>query len=152
MPRDAPPLPPREAFTVTRLIRFSHTDPAGIVYFPEYFDMCNAVIEDWLAEEMKVDYPTLTLKERLGTPVVHAECDFYVPSRWGDRIQLSLLVERLGRTSLAYRIIGHNGGVVRLAARIVVAFIHLDSGKTLPLPEPFRQKVEAYRVKTGALP
>jgi 4-hydroxybenzoyl-CoA thioesterase len=152
MPRRAPPLPPATAFTVTRLIRFSHTDPAGIVYFPEYFDMCNAVIEDWLGQEMRVDYPTLTLKERLATPIVHAECDFYVPSRWGERLNLSLLVERLGESSLAYQIVGHIGGTVRLAARIVVAFIHLDSGKTLPLPEPFRRQVEAYQAKTAAVP
>ena len=150
MPRDAPPLPPAAAFTVTRLIRFSHTDPAGIVYFPEYFDMCNALIEDWLGQEMRLDYPTLTLKERLATPIVHAECDFYVPSRWGERLDLSLLVERVGTSSLTYRIIGHSAGTVRLAARIVVAFIHLDSGKPLPLPTAFRDKVEAYRAKTGA--
>jgi 4-hydroxybenzoyl-CoA thioesterase len=149
MPRDAPPLPPAAAFTVTRLIRFSHTDPAGIVYFPEYFDMCNALIEDWLAAEVKLDYPTLTLKERLATPAVHAECDFFVPSRWGDRLELSLLIEHLGRSSLGYRILGHAAGRVRLAARIVVAFIHLDSGKPLPLPDGFRQKIEAYRAKTG---
>jgi 4-hydroxybenzoyl-CoA thioesterase len=149
MPRDAPPPPPSTAFTVTRLIRFSHTDPAGIVYFPEYFDMCNAVIEDWLGQEIGVDFPTLTLKERLGTPVVHAECDFFVPSRWGERLNLSLLVERVGGSSITYRIIGHLGGTVRLAARIVAAFIHLDSGRPLPLPMPFREKVEGYRAKTG---
>jgi acyl-CoA thioesterase FadM len=45
MPREAPPLPPEGAFTVTQPICFSHTDPAGIVYFPNYFDMCNAVME-----------------------------------------------------------------------------------------------------------
>jgi 4-hydroxybenzoyl-CoA thioesterase len=151
MPRDAPPLPPDSAFTVTRLIRFSHTDPAGIVYFPEYFDMCNAVIEDWLGQELKLDYPTLTLKDRLATPIVHASCDFFVPSRWGDRLNLSLLVEGVGGSSVTYRIIGHAEGRVRLAARIVVALIHLDTGKPLPLPGGIRQKIEAYRAKTGEI-
>jgi 4-hydroxybenzoyl-CoA thioesterase len=150
MPRSAPPLPPESAFTVVRLIRFSHTDPAGIVYFPEYFDMCNAVIEDWLGQELKLDYPTLTLKDRLATPIVHASCDFFMPSRWGDRLSLSLLVDRAGSSSIDYRIIGHAEGQVRLAARIVVALIHLDRGKPLPLPDWLRQKIEAYRAKTGA--
>jgi 4-hydroxybenzoyl-CoA thioesterase len=148
MPREAPPLPPEAAFTVTRLIRFSHTDPAGIVYFPEYFDMCNALIEDWLGQELELDYPTLTLKDRLATPIVHAECDFFAPSRWGERLHLALLVPRVGRSSLTYRILGHAGGKVRLEARIVVAFVHLDSGKPLPLPDGLRQKIEAYRAKT----
>lgn len=149
MPRDAPPLPPDCAFTVTQPIRFSQTDPAGIVYFPNYFDMCNAVIEDWLGQEIGLDYPTLVMRERIGAPIVHAECDFFVPSRWGDRLRLSLLVERAGRSSLAYRIVGHAQGTVRLAARIVVALIDVESGKPLPLLERMREKIEAYRAKTG---
>ena len=38
---------PQGAFTRTVRIRFSHCDPAGIVYFPHYFDMFNGLIEDW---------------------------------------------------------------------------------------------------------
>jgi 4-hydroxybenzoyl-CoA thioesterase len=149
MSRDAPPLPPACAFTVTQPIRFSHTDPAGIVYFPNYFDMCNGVIEDWLVEEIGIDYPTLVVRERIGTPIVHAECDFFVPSRWGDRLAMTLLVERVGRSSLTYRILGHARGAVRLAARIVVALIDVESGKPLPLPARMREKIEAYRATTG---
>ncbi len=33
--------PPDGAFTRSVPIRFSHCDPAGIVYFPHYFDMFN---------------------------------------------------------------------------------------------------------------
>jgi len=40
-------VPPQGAFTRTVPIRFSHCDPAGIVYFPHYFDMFNGLIEDW---------------------------------------------------------------------------------------------------------
>jgi 4-hydroxybenzoyl-CoA thioesterase len=149
MPRNAPPLPPEGAFTVTQPIRFSHTDPAGIVYFPNYFDMCNAVIEDWLGDEIGLDYPTLVLRQRLGTPIVHAECDFFVPSRWGDKLKMTLLVERAGNSSLTYRIVGHARGAVRLAARIVVALIDIETGKPMPLPEAMRRKIEAYRAKTG---
>ena len=149
MPREAPPLPPEGAFTVTQPIRFSHTDPAGIVYFPNYFDMCNAVMEDFLGMAVGIDNATLLMRDRIGTPIVHAECDFFVPSRWGERLEMSLLVERVGNASIAYRIIGHAKGKVRLAARIVVALINVDSGSPLPLPPAMREKIEAYRKRTG---
>ena len=31
-------------------IRFSHCDPAGIVFFPQYLVMTNALVEDWFNE------------------------------------------------------------------------------------------------------
>ena len=30
------------------LIRFSHCDPAGIVFFPQYLVMFNGLVEDWV--------------------------------------------------------------------------------------------------------
>ena len=44
-------LPPNGAFTRSVPVRFSHCDPAGIVYFPHYFDMFNGLIEDWYTQE-----------------------------------------------------------------------------------------------------
>ena len=46
-------------FTRTVPIRFSHCDPAGIVYFPHYFDMFNGLIEDWYTEQLGVNYAKL---------------------------------------------------------------------------------------------
>jgi acyl-CoA thioesterase FadM len=62
---------------------------------------------------------------------------------------MSLLVERVGNASIAYRIIGHAAKKVRLAARIIVALINVDSGRPLPLPPAMREKIEAYRTRTG---
>jgi acyl-CoA thioesterase FadM len=44
--------PPVGAFTRSVPVRFSHCDPAGIVYFPHYFDMFNGLIEDWYTQEL----------------------------------------------------------------------------------------------------
>ena len=77
------------AFTRSVPIRFSHCDPAGIVYFPHYFDMFNGVIEDWYKDELKHDYAALVMGERFGFPFVHIECDFKIPSLMGDVIELT---------------------------------------------------------------
>lgn len=52
-------VPPNGAFTRSVPIRFSHCDPAGIVYFPHYFDMFNGLIEDWYGQELGYDYAEL---------------------------------------------------------------------------------------------
>jgi len=141
--------PPAAAFTRGVPIRFSHSDPAGIVYFPHYFDMFNGLIEDWYGEELGVDYSKLILGGHFGFPIVHAECDFRVPSRMGERLELTLIVDRVGRSSLGFVIVGHLGGVERLRARIITAMIALDTGASKPLPEDLRASVEAYRLRSA---
>ena len=73
--------PPTGAFTRTVPIRFSHCDPAGIVYFPHYFDMFNGLVEDWYTEQLGVNYANLILGDQHGFPYVHIETDFKLPSR-----------------------------------------------------------------------
>ena len=86
-------VPPSGAFTRSVPVRFSHCDPAGIVYFPHYFDMFNGLIEDWYTQELGYDYADLIMGSQYGFPFVHIECDFKVPSRMGDIINLTLLVD-----------------------------------------------------------
>jgi 4-hydroxybenzoyl-CoA thioesterase len=35
------------SFARERIIRFSDCDPAGIVFYPQYFVMFNGLVEDW---------------------------------------------------------------------------------------------------------
>jgi 4-hydroxybenzoyl-CoA thioesterase len=100
-------VPPNGAFTRSVPVRFSHCDPAGIVYFPHYFDMFNGLIEDWYTQELRYDYAELIMGSRYAFPFVHIECDFKVPSRMGDVINLTLLVDRIGRSSLGIAIVCH---------------------------------------------
>jgi 4-hydroxybenzoyl-CoA thioesterase len=92
-------VPPEGAFTRTVPIRFSHCDPAGIVYFPHYFDMFNGLIEDWYTEQLGVNYSKLILGDRHGLPYVHIEPDFKSPSRIDEHLNLTLLLAQVGRSS-----------------------------------------------------
>src|SRR5262245_6048162 len=100
-------VPPAGAFTRTVPIRFSHCDPAGIVYFPHYFDMFNVLVEDWYTEQLGVNYANLILGDQHGFPYVHIETDFKLPSRMGERLDLTLLLTRVGGSSLSVVIVGH---------------------------------------------
>ena len=142
-------VPPRGAFTRSVRVRFSHCDPAGIVYFPHYFDIFNGLIEDWYGEEFGYDYAELVMGSRYGFPFVHIECDFKVPSRMGDVIDLTLLVERVGRSSLGIAIVCHKDGLERLRAHMVTAMMSLESRTAVPLPAGLRDKLESYRRRTA---
>ena len=130
-------------------IRFSHCDPAGIVYFPHYFDMFNGLMEDWYTEQLGVDYAELILNERQGFPFVHIETDFRIPSRMGEHLDLTLLLERIGHSSLSVVIVGHLAGVERLRACLVTAMMSLETQRSVELPHGLRDKFVAYMKRTG---
>ncbi len=142
-------VPHGRAFTRSVPVRFSHCDPAGIVYFPHYFDMFNGLIEDWYTQELGFDYAELIMGSRYGFPFVHIECDFKVPSRIGEVIDLTLLVERIGRSSLGIIIVCHRDGIERLRARMTTAMISLETGKVVSLPQALRNRIESYRERTA---
>jgi 4-hydroxybenzoyl-CoA thioesterase len=142
--------PPAGAFTRSVPVRFSHCDPAGIVYFPHYFDMFNGLIEDWYTQELGHDYAKLIMGSRYGFPFVHIECDFTIPSRIGDVIELTLLVERVGRSSLGIAIVCHFEGFERLRAHMVTAMMSLETRQAVSLPQGLRNAIEAYQARTAS--
>ena len=136
---------PRSPFSTDVLIRFSHSDPAGIVYYPNYFDMFNALIEDWFGQALERNYADEILVHRRGLPTVHAECDFFIPSRMGDTLTMTLQVREIGRSSLKLAIHGHSGAEERLRANLVLVLITLDTGKSCAIADDLRRRFAAYR-------
>jgi 4-hydroxybenzoyl-CoA thioesterase len=77
------------------------------------------------------------------------ECDFKIPSGIGEVIDLTLLVEDIGRSSLAIAIVCHRDNIERLRARMVTAMMSLDQ-KAVPMPHGLREAIESYRRRTAA--
>lgn len=121
-------------------IRFSHCDPAGIVFFPQYLVLFNQVVEDWFTDGLHVPYATLIGVRRIGLPIVRLECDFRAISRMGDQVTMTVAVERAGSKSLQLQMqcLGSDGGV-RVSARKVLVFTDLDSHQATAMPEDVRQ-------------
>lgn len=140
---------PKGAFTVERLVRFAHCDPGGIVYFPRYFDLMNALVEDWFYQRLGLDYAGRLLSQRQGLPTVHAECDFVRPSMMGETLVWGLTVERIGTSSITVNITAAHGGEERLRATLVLVATSLDTHRPIPIPDDLRQAVEAFRAECG---
>lgn len=125
-------------------VRFAHTDPAGILFYPRYFEMLNQVMEDWFAQELGYDYKTMTMVEKNGIPAVHVEADFKSPSELGDVIDFTLVVEHLGRSSCRVRVVGASDGQERLTARLTIAFASMTDRKARAWPEAIKDRIAAF--------
>ncbi len=131
------------SFTSRMVVRFAHVDAAGIVFYPRYFEMLNAVVEDYFAQEVGVDFATMHLDRKLGVPTAKLESEFLAISRLGDVLDFRLAVERVGRSSAELRIEGHCAGQIRVRARIVLVCIDLDNHRSVTWPADMRPKPEA---------
>lgn len=138
---------PKGPFTIDRRIRFSHCDPGGIVYFPRYFDLMNALVEDWFYRRLGLDYAGRLMAQRQGLPTVHAECDFVRPSLMGETLTWTLTVERIGSTSITVNITAALDREERLRATLVLVATSLDTHRPIPIPDDLRQAVETYQAE-----
>ena len=137
------PAPRFAEFSRPRLIRFSDCDPAGIVFYPQYFVMLNGLVEDWVNEELGIGYDALVTGRRVGLPTVKLEADFRAVSRMGDRVALGLSVERLGSRSLTLRLRCFEpvSGEVRMQVSQVLVTTSLETHKAIEIPPDLRAAI-----------
>jgi len=132
------------AFESSKPIRFHHCDPAGIVFYPEYFVVFNELVEDWFNEGLGIDFARYHTKERRGVPAVHVECDFLAPSAVGEMLRLRLRVKQIGTSSLTLGIEALAGDESRVRATLVVVHASLDTLKAVPFAPELREKLARF--------
>ena len=136
---------PTFPFRARRLVRFADCDPAGIVYFPRYYDFFHGALEDWFTGALGIDYWAMLRERQLGLPAVRTECDYRRPARMGDRLEIAVLIERLGGSSITTRYEAYGAGELRAEARVVQVTMPLGTTRPVAIPPWLRAAVEAYR-------
>ena len=132
------------AFAVEVPIRFAHCDPAGIVFFPRYFEMVNQTVEDWFAGPLGCSFKALHLDQGMGVPTARFETEFRKPSRLEEVLRFSLEVERIGRSSCILLIQARCDGELRASFRQTLVFVDLASMKSTSWPAELRARIAAF--------
>lgn len=135
------------AFLYPYTIRFQDCDPAGIVFYPRFFEMMNATVEAWFAGPLGLDWHSLHKERGQGVPLVKTESTFLKPSRLSEKVVMHMVVERLGRSSIDLRFeLRGPSDDVRLQATQTVAMVDftLDPPKAVPISDDLRDKMQAY--------
>ncbi|WP_459622988.1 acyl-CoA thioesterase, partial [Burkholderia sp. 3C] len=135
------------SFEKDYLIRFSHCDPAGIVYFPQYLVLTNWLLEDFFNEGLQVDFAGL-IRRRLGIPIVKLQTEFIRASRQGELLKLRLDVTRLGERSLTAMFTGSVDDEIRLRSEQVFVMISLDKVASMPFPGDIRKALQRFAPTT----
>ncbi|MCB1891683.1 MAG: thioesterase family protein [Rhodocyclaceae bacterium] len=134
-----------DTFYSDRLVRFSHCDPAGIVFYPQYFIMFNGLVEDWFNQGLGVNYARYITEHKLGFPIVSLNCEFSATSTIGEIITLGLKLERLGRSSMEIAVDCRYKQEERLRARFVLVSVDLNHQRAQPVPDDLRGLMQAFQ-------
>jgi 4-hydroxybenzoyl-CoA thioesterase len=135
-------------FDLDVLIRFAHCDPAGIVFFPRYFEMVNQTVEDWFAGPLGRSFKALHMDGGVGVPTARFETEFRKPSRLGDVVRFSLEVEQIERSSCILQIQARCGDELRAWFRQTIVFVDLATMKSAPWPDDLRARISAFAAES----
>jgi len=77
-------------FVVRKFVRFSHCDPAGIIFYPQYFMLAHDCKEDWFREGVRYPFEQMITADRRGFPIVKLDAQFMRPSRLGEELSFEV--------------------------------------------------------------
>ncbi len=129
-------------FTTTRLVRFGDLDAAGIAYYPRLVNFLHEAFEDFFAGHVGRPYPEV-YRDGIGFPTVKVEMEFLSPIHYGDRVEISVTVERIGRSSVQLRYEGQAHGHPVFKARNVAVVVDMRTFRPMALPPWLRERFES---------
>ncbi len=125
-------------------VKFGWCDPAGIMFFPRYFELANDTLEAWFSGPLGISFRVLHEDMKLSVPTRRFEADFLAPSRLDDWLDIDLRVEKLGNTSCTVLHAVTCDGQARFLGRQTIVLISGATFATVPWPDDLRRKIEPF--------
>lgn len=88
-------------FKIRRFVEFGDTDMAGIVYYAMYYRYMDAA-EHAFFRSLGLSFAPGKHASSVGWPRVHTEADYLAPLRFGDEVEVQLLVMEKKSKALTY--------------------------------------------------
>ncbi len=131
-----------DPFTYSRRVQFSETDMAGIAHFANFFR--------WMEEAEHAYFRSVGLSVRteyqemeIGWPRVSTSCEFFVPARFEDQLQISVGIVKMGEKSISWEItFSRDGTRLAVGKATTVCCIWSNKGlESIPIPAEIRLKL-----------
>jgi len=133
----------RSAFArfVPATTRWNDNDPYGHLNNVAYYAFFDAAVNAILVEAGLLD-PTLSAA--IGV-VVESGCQFHSSLSFPDAVEVGVAVERLGRTSVRYRLAVFKSGAERASAEGHYTHVYVEraTGRPTPVPAAHRRLFES---------
>ncbi len=131
-------------FTYEFRIPWVDTDAAGVVHFSNYFRYCEKVEEEFL-NSIGLSYDRQGGDDDVWYPRINASCSYKWPLRFNQTAKIELYIKEFGNKHVTYYFKIHNVNENKIAAEctIVVVSASKSKGKSVSLPEVFKEKIKS---------
>ncbi len=124
-------------------VGFSDTDAQGVVYYGRYMPYFDLARTEYHRHLGRVTLDNVDFAMRALT------VEYLAPARFDDLLEIFVRIERIGTTSLtydhaAYRIDDDGTDELMATAKATLVCIALDERRAVPVPDAFRNQVEAF--------
>ena len=140
------PLRGREAYRAWRMIdtRWSDNDAYGHVNNVVYYAWFDTAVNAWLIDQGLLDVAT-------GDPiglVVETGCRYAAPLTYPEPVEIGLAVERLGTSSVTYRlgVFAKDAAHAAAEGHFTHVYVARDSRRPVALPQSWREKFAAVQM------
>jgi YbgC/YbaW family acyl-CoA thioester hydrolase len=131
-------------FSVTTRIRLSHTDAAGVVFFPQALVLAHEAYEQFM-DDHGCGLSKL-MAEGWGIPVVQASVSWLSPLCLGNDVTITLHATRIGSSSFT---LAHSLAVKDVvAARCETVHVCMHNGAKASLLQPLREALQSTTIET----
>ncbi len=139
-----PPLRRCMAFVSERRVDFPMVDLAKIVYYPMFWDLAHRFYEESWEFSCGMHYNEILSGKEIAFPLVHSEARFLNPISYGETVQCTLTVPRIGNTSIAwhYEFRNQDETLCWTADQVTVCTDIREVKKKIPVPGWIRDGLE----------
>lgn len=136
---------PGKTFSISQVVTWSMADLASTMNSPRAFDYALEAIEAFFRDILGLSFRRLVQEHGTGAPVVHASCDYLEPLWEGDKFTLTLAIERIGDSSITWRVAAHRSdGADVFRVKLINVIIDIETRQPKPIPVEFRGLMEDY--------
>ncbi len=137
-------------FTQRRTVKWGECDPAGIVYTPRFLDWSVEAVESTFRAVVGIHWPDMQERFGLAAPMKQISLEFSSPLRTYDEVDLTVTIDKLGRSSTSYRVTTRKSdGTLCFTALLTSVMIDFSTFRPVPIPADVRTPFERYITACG---
>lgn len=121
-------------WSTMRRVEYRHCDPAGIVYYPRYFEMLHSVVEEFFRDHLGYAYGDMHRKAGRDVTQTRIKVDFIAAGSFEDELEFALEISGMTASDMALEIICAKSGQPRFKASATL--VHTDMTTRAPCPWP----------------
>lgn len=134
---------PRSDYRTTRRVEFADTDMGNLVHFSRFFVFMETAEHEFL-RTLGTTVHFQHEGRSIGWPRLEARCQYLSPARYGDELEIHLVVRRKGNSSMTYDFTFRIGERLVARGRISSVCCVLDSPdglEAIPIPEEIARQI-----------